>query len=193
LGTGLAAAVRPRCRGAHLFRNATLGGGIFRTGPFDDVSAAAEIRRRRPCLRDHRDRLHRRAPPVGLPDRTACRAFPPDPRGRPRVPSGTVVSVGLVLAAHGDMGEELIRVARSLLGTLTLDVEAVSMPNDCDNGVALARINHLVDTLDTGDGVLVMTDLYGATPSNICGRLNALDGNVRRVSGLNLPMLMRVM
>lgn len=103
------------------------------------------------------------------------------------------MSVGLVLVAHGDMGEELIRVARSLLGTLTLDVEAVSMPNDCDNGVALARINHLVDTLDTGDGVLVMTDLYGATPSNICGRLNALDGNVRRVSGLNLPMLMRVM
>jgi PTS system ascorbate-specific IIA component len=103
------------------------------------------------------------------------------------------MSVGLLLVAHGDMGQELIRVVRSLIGELPLRAEAVSMPNDCDNGVALREVHRRVEELDTGDGVLVMTDLYGATPSNICGRLNSLGDHTRRVSGLNLPMLMRVM
>lgn len=103
------------------------------------------------------------------------------------------MSVGLLLVAHGDMGQELIRVARSLMGELPLEVDAVSMPNDCDNGAALAEVHRRVAELDHGDGVLVMTDLYGATPSNICGRLGTLGDHTRRVSGLNLPMLVRVM
>lgn len=103
------------------------------------------------------------------------------------------MSVGVLLVAHGAMGEELIRVARSLIGELPLHVAAVSMPNDCDNGKALSEATRLVGHLDSGDGVLVMTDLYGATPSNVCGRIGLLGGHTRRVSGLNLPMLMRVM
>jgi PTS system ascorbate-specific IIA component len=103
------------------------------------------------------------------------------------------VTVGVLLVAHGDMGQELIRVARSLLGELPLPAAAVSMPNDCDDGAAMAQALGLIDRLDTGDGVLVMTDLYGATPSNICGRLGDLGEHTRRVSGLNLPMLLRVM
>jgi len=103
------------------------------------------------------------------------------------------VTVGVLLVAHGDMGQELIRVARSLLGELPLPAAAVSMPNDCDDGAAMAQALGLIDRLDTGAGVLVMTDLYGATPSNICGRLGDLGEHTRRVSGLNLPMLLRVM
>lgn len=102
------------------------------------------------------------------------------------------MSVGLLLVAHGDMGAELIRVARSLLGELPLAIEAVSMPNDCDSGAALELARQLVAQLDQGDGVLILTDLYGATPSNICGRLETLGDHTRRVSGLNLPMLVRV-
>lgn len=103
------------------------------------------------------------------------------------------MSVGLLLVAHGDMGAELIRVARSLVGELPLRAGSVSMPNDCDNGQALAQVRRLLGELDEGDGVLVMTDLYGATPSNICGRLEHLGGHTLRVSGLNLPMLLRVL
>lgn len=103
------------------------------------------------------------------------------------------MSVGVLLVAHGDMGRELIRVARSLMGELPLEVGAVSMPNDCDNGAALADVRRLVAQLDHGDGVLVMTDLYGASPSNVCGQLEYLGEHTRRVSGLNLPMLIRVM
>jgi PTS system mannose-specific IIA component len=103
------------------------------------------------------------------------------------------MTVGVLLVAHGDMGQELIRVARSLLGELPLPAAAVSMPNDCDDGAAMSRARALIDQLDSGAGVLVMTDLYGATPSNICGRLGHLGEHTRRVSGLNLPMLLRVM
>lgn len=103
------------------------------------------------------------------------------------------MSVGVLLVAHGHMGEELIAVARSLLGReLPLPTRALSMPNDCDNGQALAQAQQAIDQLDSGAGVLVLTDLFGATPSNICGRLAGLAGHLRRVSGLNLPMLMRV-
>ena len=103
------------------------------------------------------------------------------------------MSVGVLLVAHGRMGEELIAVVRSLLGReLPLPTRALSMPNDCDNGQALAQAQAAIDALDGGDGVLVLTDLHGATPSNICGRLSALAGRLRRVSGLNLPMLLRV-
>lgn len=47
--------------------------------------------------------------------------------------------------------------------------------------------------LDTGAGVLVLTDVYGATPSNVAAKLANLGGRVRRVAGVNLPMLLRVM
>lgn len=47
--------------------------------------------------------------------------------------------------------------------------------------------------VDSGDGVLVMTDLYGASPSNLANRLAKLGTPVRRVSALSLPMLLRVM
>lgn len=103
------------------------------------------------------------------------------------------MSVGVLLVAHGRMADELIEVVRSLLGReLPLATRALSMPNDCDNGETLAQAQRHVDALDSGDGVLVITDLYGATPSNICGRLNALNGHLRRLSGLNLPMLLRI-
>ncbi len=103
------------------------------------------------------------------------------------------MSVGILIVTHGRIGGELVDVARSLLGgELPLSTRAISMPNDCDNGVALADAQRCIDALDSGDGVLVLTDLYGATPSNICARLATLTGHLRRVSGLNLPMLLRV-
>ena len=50
-----------------------------------------------------------------------------------------------------------------------------------------------VRALDSGDGVLVLTDVYGATPSNLAEKLPALGLDLHRVSGLNLPMLLRVL
>ena len=103
------------------------------------------------------------------------------------------MSVGVLLVAHGGMGEELLRVARSLLGGLPLATATVSMPNDCDDAAARHAVDARLRELDKGDGVLILTDLFGATPSNICGRIGHGSHRIRRVSGLNLPMLLRVM
>ncbi|HEV8097260.1 MAG TPA: PTS fructose transporter subunit IIA, partial [Burkholderiales bacterium] len=59
-------------------------------------------------------------------------------------------------------------------------------------GATLERARALVAQLDDGSGVLVLTDMYGATPGNIAGSLLA-DGRVEGVAGLSLPMLVRVL
>jgi PTS system ascorbate-specific IIA component len=63
---------------------------------------------------------------------------------------------------------------------------------DCDPTELLQEAHTQIATLDTGGGVLVLTDLYGATPCNIAARLLA-NPKIRVVSGMNLPMLIRVL
>jgi PTS system mannose-specific IIA component len=95
------------------------------------------------------------------------------------------MTVGILLITHEGIGSALIAVATRLLRQLPLKTEAFEVPYDADADVLLP------DTRRTG--VLVLTDLYGATPSNLAAKLARLGTPVRRVSALNLPMLLRVM
>lgn len=103
------------------------------------------------------------------------------------------MSVGILLLTHEDMGTALAATARHILGRIALDVDAFSIPPGSDVEVALSAAAARVRALDSGDGVLVLADVYGATPSNVAARLAPLGLNVRRVAGLNLPMLLRVL
>ena len=67
------------------------------------------------------------------------------------------------------------------------------MPFDGDPESLLPQASAVLRRVDDGDGVLVLTDVYGATPSNLAARVSRLGTPVRRVSALNLPMLLRVM
>ena len=67
------------------------------------------------------------------------------------------------------------------------------MPFDGDPDTLLPQASAALRRVDGGHGVLVLTDLYGATPSNLAARLSRLGTPVRRVSALSLPMLLRVM
>jgi PTS system ascorbate-specific IIA component len=91
------------------------------------------------------------------------------------------------------MGAALIATARHILGRIALPLETLAVPPGSDVEAALRETAARVRTLDAGDGVLVLTDVYGATPSNIAEQLHAKGLVVRRVSGLNLPMLLRVL
>jgi mannose/fructose-specific phosphotransferase system component IIA/phosphohistidine swiveling domain-containing protein/uncharacterized protein (DUF2267 family) len=71
--------------------------------------------------------------------------------------------------------------------------EAFEVPFDADPDALLPQASAALRRVDGGDGVLVLTDLYGATPSNLAARLSRLGTPVRRVSALSLPMLLRVM
>ncbi|WP_425520370.1 PTS sugar transporter subunit IIA [Xanthomonas arboricola] len=84
-------------------------------------------------------------------------------------------------------------MATELLRQLPLKTEAFDVPLDADLDALLPQASSAMRRVDSGDGVLVMTDLYGASPSNLASRLAKLGTPVRRVSALSLPMLLRVM
>jgi len=102
------------------------------------------------------------------------------------------VNVGVLLITHGDIGSVLLKSANDVLGICPMSTTIISAASDCDPAQVLESAIQAVQEMDCGDGVLVLTDLYGATPSNIACRLRELH-DVRVVSGLNLPMLIRVL
>ncbi len=103
------------------------------------------------------------------------------------------MSVGILLVTHEGIGSTLLAVASRLLSTLPLKAEAFEVPFDADPDALLPQASAALRRVDGGQGVLVLTDLYGATPSNVAARVACLGTPVRRVSSLNLPMLLRVM
>lgn len=103
------------------------------------------------------------------------------------------MTVGVLLITHEGIGSALIAVATQLMPVLPLRVEALEVSLDGDPQGLLPQASAALRRVDDGHGVLVLTDLYGATPSNLSARLARLGTPVRRVSGLSLPMLLRVM
>jgi mannose PTS system EIIA component len=103
------------------------------------------------------------------------------------------MTVGILLITHEGIGNALIAVATRLLRVLPLQTEAFEVPFESDVDALLPRASAALRRVDGGHGVLVLTDLYGATPSNLAARLARLGTPVRRVSALSLPMLLRVM
>ncbi len=100
---------------------------------------------------------------------------------------------GILLLTHEGMGDALVETARHILGRVALRVDAFSIPPNSDIDLALTGAAARVRALDAGGGVLILTDVFGATPSNVAERLNGLGLHTERVSGLNLPMLLRVL
>ena len=100
--------------------------------------------------------------------------------------------IGVLIVAHGAFGEALIHCASHVLGKRPLRVRQVGITVHDDPDAILPQASGLVRELDEGGGVLVLTDMVGATPSNIAARL-AVPGRVEVVSGVNLPMLIRAL
>ena len=103
------------------------------------------------------------------------------------------MAVGILLITHEGVGSALLVVATRLLRTLPLKADALDVPFDGDPDALLPVASAALRRVDGGHGVLVLTDLYGATPSNVAARVARLGTPVRRVSALSLPMLLRVM
>ena len=103
------------------------------------------------------------------------------------------MAVGILLITHEGIGGTLLAVATRLLRKLPLACEAFEVPFDADLDTLLPQASAALRRVDGGQGVLVLTDLYGASPSNLAARLSRIGTPVRRVSALSLPMLLRVM
>lgn len=102
------------------------------------------------------------------------------------------MSTGLLIISHDRIGRTLLEAASNMLNGCPLRTELLSASRDCDPDRLLLQARALVESLDGGDGVLVLTDLFGSTPSNIATRLLDRPG-VRIVTGINLPMLIRIL
>lgn len=98
--------------------------------------------------------------------------------------------IGILLITHDTLGEALLQCACHVLNkrpeqVMQLGVAAGDDPNDL---MPLAK--KLLKLIDTGEGVLVLTDIYGASPSNLAGKL-LQPGKIEGLAGVNLPMLLR--
>ena len=103
------------------------------------------------------------------------------------------MAVGILLVTHEGIGSALLAVATRLLRQLPLKTEAFEVPFEGDPDALLPAASAALRRVDGGQGVLVLTDLYGATPSNLAAKLARIGTPVRRVSAVSLPMLLRVM
>ena len=105
------------------------------------------------------------------------------------------MTVGIVVVCHEQLGAQLVAIAESILCSQMGPVVCVSVPANISPqqlGKYADLIRDSIIEQDDGAGVLVLTDVYGATPDNLA-RYFGEQCNARVVSGVNLPMLLRVL
>lgn len=102
------------------------------------------------------------------------------------------MSVGLLIISHSGIGPALLGTTTHMLGGCPMNAKLLTASRESEPEDLMADAQELLDLLDEGDGVLVLTDLFGSTPSNIANRLGEFH-QVRIISGMNLPMLVRVL
>lgn len=100
--------------------------------------------------------------------------------------------IGILIIAHGSLGQSLVECASHMLGARPERLAELRVDSQEDPAHAVLRGRRLVRELDDGDGVLVLTDVYGATPSNIAAQILE-PGHVAGLSGVSLPMLVRAL
>jgi len=100
--------------------------------------------------------------------------------------------IGVLIVTHGDIGTSLLTSANQILGGAQAQVATLSVWRADEIDDLVLRARELIEALDAGDGVLVLTDIFGATPGNVVSRLLE-DGRIEGVSGASLPMLLRVL
>lgn len=102
------------------------------------------------------------------------------------------MAVAILTITHGKVGHELLATAETIVSKSPLPCKALSVSSTCIPDELVVQAEKLCMEMNQGDGVLVLTDIYGSTPSNICNKIGT-SANVRVIAGLNLPMLIRVM
>ena len=100
--------------------------------------------------------------------------------------------IGILVLTHEDLGDHMIRCASHVVGIKPPQLLHLSVFPQDDPDAVLTRARAMIKQLDSGDGVLVLSDMCGATPCNIASQLTQ-PGKVECIAGVNLPMLVRVL
>jgi len=100
--------------------------------------------------------------------------------------------IGILIISHGTLGESLIHCASHMLNKRPPRLRQIGVTAQDDPVLLVPQARKMVKELDEGDGVLVLTDMYGGSPSNIAAKL-VIPGKIEAVAGVNLPMLIRAL
>jgi mannose PTS system EIIA component len=100
--------------------------------------------------------------------------------------------IGILIIAHGGLGESLIHCVSHVLGKQPPQLAHFAVGTNDDPSDLLPQAQQMVNALNTGSGVLILSDMYGASPCNLVAKLLAT-GSIEGVAGVNLPMLVRVL
>ena len=100
--------------------------------------------------------------------------------------------VGILLITHYGLGESLIQIATHIMSEKPKNIEFLSVTEESKFESLVATGNNLLRALDNGKGVVLLTDLFGATPFNVTKKI-AIKKKVTVVSGVNLPMLLKAL
>lgn len=101
------------------------------------------------------------------------------------------MSVGILLVTHGKLGHYLLGTMTDMIGPLPLQADVLEVRRVQDPAVLLRQGARMIARLDRGAGVLILTDAYGSTPSNIATQLMTATRTMV-LAGLNLPMLVKI-
>lgn len=102
------------------------------------------------------------------------------------------MTVGVLLLTHPGVGSAMLHIATRIVGGNTLRVKCLEVPPDAALQPVCEQARGMLHELNHGAGVLVLTDIYGATPHNIARELACQEPAMRVLSGINLPMLVRI-
>ncbi|MEQ8293039.1 MAG: PTS sugar transporter subunit IIA [Roseovarius sp.] len=98
--------------------------------------------------------------------------------------------IGIVIVAHGGLAHEYVKAIEHVVGAQP-GLRGITIENDCDRAGKQAEICAAADEVDTGGGVVIVTDMFGGSPSNLS--LKACQPDDRRILyGANLPMLIKL-
>ncbi|MDR2837907.1 MAG: PTS fructose transporter subunit IIA [Azonexus sp.] len=100
--------------------------------------------------------------------------------------------IGILLITHGSFGEALVQNACHVLQKRPPQLNQLGVAAQDDPGELVPLARRMLDLVDTGEGALILTDIFGASPANLAARL--LDrGRIEGLAGANLPMLLRAL
>ncbi|MGD9107561.1 MAG: PTS mannose transporter subunit IIA [Gammaproteobacteria bacterium] len=103
------------------------------------------------------------------------------------------MNISVLLITHANMGKSLLNELKNTFEKLPLTFVASNIKQHENPETLIDQLNKKIKQLDKGDGILILTDLYGSTPSNIAYALKKrCSNNIRIISGVNLPMLVTI-
>jgi PTS system ascorbate-specific IIA component len=100
--------------------------------------------------------------------------------------------IGILLITHGSLGRSFIECAEHVMGNSIEKIAAIGIDENASIEQMLTIATETIADMDSGEGVLVLTDMYGGSPSNITNKLLG-SKNINGASGVNLPMLIRAL